>query len=759
VFGTPVRRSEDPALLRGLGRYVADLEIPGCLWVSYVISTVAHARLIGIDASRAASGSGVMDVITAEDLDIGPLPLINPRYPEAMARPLLASKVVRFVGEAVAAVVAETAEAAADALEGIEVEYEPLPAVVDPLDALSDQVLLYPDHGSNVVIRAAGGTEDANPGASEVVIRASFDSHRIAPCPLETRAAASRWEPDGRLTHWSSCQGAHPVQRLLCGIHGLDPQQVRVIVPEVGGSFGAKSRPYPEEVLLPWLAARTGRPVKWVSNRSEDMVGLGHSRAQRQEIELGGRRDGTIEALRVRILADAGAYPAVAPLLASGNTGVLVGGAYRIPAVAWESVAVVTNTTPTTAYRGAGRPEAAAVIERAVDLFSVEIGLDPAEVRRRNFIPPTAFPYRSATGLVYDSGNYEAVLDVALAAAGYDELRTEQVTSREDGRPLLGVGLATFVDRTAGVPGGEYGAVELTADGGALVRTGSTPYGQGHRTSWAMLVAERTGIPFERIEVIYGDTDLVPRGDLTGGSRSVQKAGAAVVVATEELVVQAKQIAAELLEAAVDDVVLDVDAGGRFHVAGTPSISVDWRQVAHTAAERETPGLKCEADVDGDPTCPFGAYVAVVEVDPETGYVTPTRMVTVDDAGRILNPLIAEGQVHGGVAQGIGQALFEQFSYDPGGNPLTGTFADYAVPSAMELPSFESSFFETPSPNNVLGAKGLAESGTIGAPPATQNAVIDALQHLGVRHIDMPCTPERVRSAITRASSRTQDAP
>jgi carbon-monoxide dehydrogenase large subunit len=746
-----MRRVEDPPLLRGIGRYVADLQIPGCLWVSYLTSTVPHARLLRVDTAGARSVPGVVDVVTAGDLDIGPLPVMHPNFPAAMARPLLAAATVRFVGEAVAAVVARTEAAAADAIHLIEVDYAPLPVVIDPSSALSDTVLLYPEHGSNVVVRAAGGTEDAEPRQFEVVITARFESHRIAPCPMETRAAASRWEPDGRMTHWSSCQGAHPVQKAICDLYGFSPQQVRVVVPEVGGSFGAKARPYPEELLLPWLAARTGLPVRWVSNRSDDMVGLGHSRAQRQEVELGGRRDGTIEALRVRILTDAGAYPLVSPLLASGNTGVLAGGAYRIPAVAWETVAVVTNTTSTTAYRGAGRPEAAALVERAVDLFAAEVAIDPAEVRRKNFIQPAAFPYQTATGLVHDSGNYEAVLDAALVAAGYDQLREDQAKRREQGGPLLGVGLATFVDRTAGIPDSEYGAVELTDDGGALVRTGSTPYGQGHRTSWAMLVAERTGIPFERIEVIYGDTDLIPRGGLTGGSRSVQKAGAAVAVATNALVRQAKQLAAELLEAAEVDVVLDVDLGGRFHVAGTPSISVDWSEVAQSAAERGAPGLKCEADISGEPTFPFGAYVAVAEVDPETGRVTPVRMVTVDDAGRILNPLLAEGQVHGGAAQGIAQALYEAFTYDHDGNPLTAAFTDYAIPSAVELPSFESSFFETPTPNNILGAKGLAESGTIGAPPAMQNAVIDALRHLGVKHIDMPCTPERVWSAIAAA--------
>ncbi|HUJ67787.1 MAG TPA: molybdopterin cofactor-binding domain-containing protein, partial [Acidimicrobiales bacterium] len=370
--------------------------------------------------------------------------------------------------------------------------------------------------------------------------------------------------------------------------------------------------------------------------------------------------------------------------------------------------------------------------------------------RRKNFIRPEDFPYTASTGLVHDSGDYGAVLDTALTIVGYGELREEQSRRRSAGGPWLGIGLATFVDRTAGVPGGEYGSVELTPAGGALVRTGSTPYGQGHRTSWAMLVAERTGIPIEDIQVVYGDTDVIPRSGVTGGSRSVQKAGAAVALATDQLVLRARNLASELLEAAVEDVVLDVAAGGRFHVAGTPSLSIGWREVAEGAAGGRLPGLRCEADADGEATVPFGAYVAVVEVDAETGAVKLLRLVTVDDAGRILNPLIAAGQVHGGAAQGIGQSLLEQFEYDLDGNPLTPNFIDYPLPSATELPLFETSFVETPSPNNVLGAKGLAESGTIGAPPAVQNAVVDAVRHLGVTHIDMPCTPERVWSAIRR---------
>ncbi|HET6795137.1 MAG TPA: molybdopterin cofactor-binding domain-containing protein, partial [Acidimicrobiales bacterium] len=382
------------------------------------------------------------------------------------------------------------------------------------------------------------------------------------------------------------------------------------------------------------------------------------------------------------------------------------------------------------------------------------VGLDPAEVRRRNLVPPDAFPHRSATGLVYDSGDYEAALGMALEAVDYDGVRREQSARRESGdRVLPGVGMATFVDRTAGVPGSEYGSVELLADGGLRVLTGSSPYGQGHHTSWAMLVSDRTGVPMERIEVVHGDTAVVPRGGVTGGSRSVQKAGSALALASDELVRRAREAAADLLEAAVDDVVLDTASGGRFHVAGTPARAVGWADVAASPAALATEdrSLRCEVDFSGDSTFPSGAYVAVVEVDTDTGKVDLRRFVAVDDAGRILNPLLAEGQVHGGLAQGIAQALYEEFVYDDDGNPLTVTFADYGIPAATELPPFESLLRETPSPNNPLGAKGIAESGSIGAPPAVQNAVVDALSHLGVRHIDMPCTPERVWAAIRRS--------
>ncbi|HEY6697507.1 MAG TPA: xanthine dehydrogenase family protein molybdopterin-binding subunit [Acidimicrobiales bacterium] len=755
LVGTPVARREDHRLLTGNARYIADLDLRGCLSVTYVTSPVAHAVIRSVDTDAARSSAGVVDVVTAADLEIGPQPQVSPTYPASMARPLLADGRVRFVGEAVVAIVSETEAAGEDAAELVEIDYDPLPAVA-PLDvAERGEVLLFPEAGTNVVATREGGSETVGDTLADcdVVVSAALVNQRLAPCPLEGRAGASLWGEDGRLVHWSSCQGAHPVRALLADVYGLSPDQVRVIAPDIGGSFGAKARPHPEEILLPWLARRSGRPVRWVPPRSADMVGLGHSRAQRQRVEIGGDRDGTIRALRIEIDGDAGSYPMVGPLLVA-NTAVMSAGAYRIPELRWSTRAFVTNTTPIVAYRGAGRPEAAALIERAIDLFAVELGHDPVEVRRNNLLGAADFPYDSQTGMRHDSGDYLAALDMALQAVGYDELRAEQARRRAADEPrLLGVGLATFVDRTAGVPGTEYGAVELRPDGTMLVVTGSTPFGQGHHTAWAMLVADRTGVPLDRIEVVHGDTDVVPRGGLTGGSRSAQKAGAAVAEATVALVDQARLTAAELLEATVVDVVLDTDSG-RFHVAGAPAArTVDWTQLAaHVGEDR---ALQCEADVDGEgPTVPFGAYVAVVEVDRDTGAVDLRRLVTVDDAGTIINPVLALGQVHGGLGQGVGQALLEEFTYDGDGNPLTTNFADYALPSAAELPSFECKLMQTPSPNNPIGAKGIAESGTVGAPPAVQNAVIDALAHLGVRHIDMPLTPERVWRAINGVDPR-----
>jgi carbon-monoxide dehydrogenase large subunit len=585
------------------------------------------------------------------------------------------------------------------------------------------------------------------------VVSQRLVNQRIAGSPIEGRAGAAMWV-DGRLVHYSSCQGAHPARNVLATVYGLPAEEIRVVVPDVGGGFGSKARPYPEEVLLGELARRVGRPVRWVETRSEDMVGLGHGRGQIQRVTIGGTRDGRITAYQLDVLQDSGAYPLIAAFLIN-MTMRMTTGVYDLANVGFRGVSVATTTTPVTAFRGAGRPEAAAAIERAVDLFAAEAGLDPADVRRRNALARFDDTYTTAVGTTYDVGDYGRALEAALAAAGYDELRAEQARRRAAGdHRLLGIGLSLYVEITAGAGGFEYGSVELLPGGAARVVTGSTPTGQGHVTAWSMAVAERTGIPLERIEVVHGDTDAVPSSGITGGSRSAQIAGAAVLNASGKLVDAARERAAELLEANPDDLVLDRDAG-RFHVTGTPAKALSWADLAVATAERDgADPLRGVNDwTAAQPTFPFGAHVAVVEVDRDTGGVRVVRFVACDDAGTILNPLLVDGQVHGGLGAGIGQALCEEIRFDPDGNPLTTNFADYGVISAAELPSFERVPLETPTFVNELGAKGIGESGTIGATPAVQNAVVDALAHLGVRHLDLPCTAERVWDAIRGATA------
>ena len=754
IFGNRVPRVEDPKLLTQGGTYVADLKVPeldGAGHVTYVRSTIAHARILSIDVEEARSAPGVLGVFTAADLDLAPLPADSPIFNAAMVRPLLAEGVVRFVGEPIAAIVTERIEQGADAAELVWPDYDPLPVVVDPVAARTDEVVLHEAAGTNVVVDLAFGRTDDLFDGCEVVVTQEAINQRVAAVPLEGRSAAVAWV-DGRLTQWSSTQHAHGVRDKLVAVYGLDPAQVRVIAPDVGGGFGAKIGGYPEELLLAWLAKRVGRPVRWTETRSENMVGLGHGRGQRQSIEIGGSRDGNVEAYRLTILQDGGAYAEVGSILPY-LTRMMAPGTYDIPKVEVNATAVTTNTTPTVAYRGAGRPEATAAIERAMDLFAAEIGMDPAEVRRRNLVPSSAFPWTTATGAVYDVGDYERALDLALEHAGYDELRAEQQRRRDaDEVVQLGIGLALYVEVTAGPSAGkEHARVEIEADGSATIYTGSSPHGQGHHTAFATLAAAELGIPMEHVRVVHGDTDLIARGEGTMGSRSLQLGGSAVHQASIGVVARAKQLAADALEANPDDLVLDKTAG-RFHVAGTPTIGRTWAELSQQAAASDDP-LSVITDFEASqPTFPFGAHIAVVDVDTQTGRVVLRRHIAVDDAGRILNPLLAEGQLHGGIAQGAAQALLEEVRYDDDGNPVTSNLADYAMISAAELPSFELVPMETPTPVNPLGAKGIGESGTIGSTPAVQSAVIDALSHLGVRHLDMPTTPERVWQAINAAA-------
>lgn len=752
ILGTRVLRTEDPTFLTVGGTYTADVRHPlleGAAHLTYVRSNLAHGRIRSIETADAAAVDGVVAVLTAADLDLPPVPPPVPMLNQAMARPPLATDRVRFVGELLAAVVTDRPETGPDAAELVWADIDPLEAVVDPVRARTDEVLLFEEAGTNTAFAMPAEGDDPF-GDCEVVVRARLRNPRLAACPLEVRSAAAAWGDDGRLHVWVSTQNPNTVQGIYAGYYGLDPSRVHVIAPDVGGGFGPKIGVYPEELLLPAIARHVGRPVRWTETRSENMVGMGHGRDQIQEITIGGRRDGTVLAYRLDVIQNAGAYPMLGAFLPF-FTRMMAPGTYRIPTVQVSFSSVVTNTTPTVAYRGAGRPEATAAIERAMDLFAAEVGMDPAEVRRRNLLRSDEFPHTTPTGAVYDSGAYIEALDAVLAAAGYEELRAEQARRREAGDPVaLGIGVSTYVEITAGpFAGSEYSRMEVHPDGSATVYTGTSPHGQGHATSFAMLAAAETGIPVERIKVVHGDTDLVPKGEGTMGSRSLQLGGSAVRQAAVEIVEEARRRAAELLEAAPEDVVLDTERGV-FHVAGAPAVTRGWAEVA-AAADPEA-GLRVETEFQAPaPTFPFGAHVAVVEVDTETGQVRLVRHLSCDDAGRIINPLIFDGQRHGGIAQGAAQALLEEVSYDDDGNPRTANLADYGMISAPELPSFELIHQETPTPHNPLGVKGIGEAGTIGATPAVQSAVCDALAHLGVRHVDMPATPERVWRALREA--------
>ena len=751
ILGNRVLRTEDPRFLTAGGTYTADLDDPlldGALHVTYVRSMVAHGTITAVDVDDAKAAPGVVAVFTADDIDLPLMPLAVPLLNPLHARPALARGKVRFVGEPVAVIVSETPQAGADAAESIWPEIDFLPAVLTPEEALEGDTLLFDEVGNNVSLELLFGEDDAPFDACEVVVEGSFVNQRVAGCPLEVRSAAAAWDGD-RLVQFISTQAPHGVKATLQEWYGLDADHVRVKAPDVGGGFGPKIGAYPEEALLGWIAARVGRPVRWTETRSENMVGMGHGRGQWQTVKIGGSRDGRVSAYRLGVVQDSGAYPSLGAFLAY-LTRVMASGVYDIAEVQFNARSIVTNTTPTVAYRGAGRPEATAAIERAMDLFAAEIDMDPAEVRRRNLIPSDAFPYTTPTDTTYDVGDYERSLDLVLEAAGYDALRAEQQARRDAGDPKqLGIGVSIYVEVTAGPQAGEeYGRVVVHPDGSATAYTGSSSHGQGHDTSFAMLVTDALGIPLDKVAISHGDTDEVLRGVGTFGSRSLQLGGSAIHEAAGLVVDRARQLAADLLEADPADVELD-RATGSFHVAGTPSVTRTWADVA---AEAGADGLAAETDFKSQsPTFPFGAHVAVVEADTETGEVRLVRMVTCDDAGTILNPLLVEGQRHGGIAQGVAQALYEHVRFDEDGNPVTTNFADYTMISATELPSFELVSMETPTPLNPLGAKGIGESGTIGSTPAVQSAVCDALAPFGVRHVDMPCTPERVWQALAAA--------
>jgi carbon-monoxide dehydrogenase large subunit len=761
LVGAKVLRKEDPRLLAGTGTFVDDLAPPRLAHASFVMSSQAHADVVSIDARAALAMPGVLGVWTAADI------LEYPDLPGGLPdleRPALARNTVRFVGEPVAVVVAEDRYLAADAAGAVEVEYDPLPAVTDVTSATAPGApLLFPHHGSNVIV-AVPMMDDLERDLERCDQRASLHlvNQRCAAVPIEPMACVADWGVEG-LTLWATFQAPHHLRNYLATWLDIPQNQCRVIAPDVGGGFGAKIVWYPELFLAPLLSKWTGRPVKFAQTRSEAMVQMTHGRDQEHDVDVGFDDDGRIKALRFVITQNLGAYPDPTGMGLPVLTSWMAAGCYKIPKVATSFRTVVTNTTPVAAYRGAGRPEAAYTIERVVDLVARRTGLDPAEVRRRNFIPPKDFPYATHNDpVVYDSGDFPAALEECLRLVDYDAVRAEQARRRQDpSAPLLGVGLSCWLEIAGFGPNGslegfghlaswESAQVRIQPDGSAIIFAGSSPHGQGHETTFAQIASDELGIPFERISVRFGDTATVLQGIGTMGSRGVPTSGSAVKVASGRVLVKAKKIAAHLLEAAEEDLEVQDNA---FNVRGTPGKKVSWGEVAWASfqplrlPEELPPGSLEERLFMESPnfSYPSGAYACVVSIDRATGEVTIDKMVLVDDCGTVINPLLAEGQVHGGVAQGISQALYEQIVYDPdSGQPLTTNLLDYLVPSAPDLPGYVAGRISTPCPNNPLGAKGIGESGAVGAPAAVVNAIVDALAPFGVEHLDMPVTSEKI---------------
>ncbi|MGI8523038.1 MAG: xanthine dehydrogenase family protein molybdopterin-binding subunit [Nocardioides sp.] len=743
ILGTEVRRVEDLELLLGQGTFVDNRRVEGLTHAVFVRSPMAHARITSIDPSEALASEGVVAVYTADDLGTDPLKSFAD-VNDKCGRAALAVGTVRYVGDPVALVIAETRAQAVDAAELVDIDYDDLPAVSDIEAAVADDApLQFEQVGSNIATsRFDKDRSDPFEGAAHVV-RARMVNQRIANAPIEGNAMLAEPTDEG-LAVQISTQHPHMSRDLLAAATGLEPDRVHVIAPHVGGAFGGKAGSNTDHAAIAIAACTLGRPVTWAETRSEAMLSM-HGRGQVQYAELGLDNQGRITALRMRVLGECGAYAGFGGALAVGPTYMMAQGPYEIPALRFDAMGVMTNTAPVGAFRGAGRPEATAGLERILDIAAAELGLAPEEIRRRNLIASDQFPYRTRTGVTYDNGDYLVPLDRALEIADVAKAREEQARRREAGDPKqIGIGIATYVEIT-GFGGSEFGSVQVAEDGSATVMSGTSAHGQGHATSFTMIAADRLGIPIDKITYRQSDTRLVRSGGGTGGSRSLQLGGNAVSKAADELHEKAIAVAARMLEANPDDIELE---DGVFTVAGVPDVTASWEQIASYAHEHDG-GLGVDTDFTQDgATFPFGAHVAIVEVDTETGQARPLRHVAVDDCGRILNPLIVAGQQHGGAIQGISQALWEEMVYDEQGTPITATFVDYALPTAADAITLETSNTETPTPVNPMGAKGIGESATIGSTPAVQNAVVDALSHLGIRHIDLPCTPEKVWRAI-----------
>jgi carbon-monoxide dehydrogenase large subunit len=774
MVGARVKRVEDPRLITGQSTYVDDLRMVDMLYMSVARSPIAHGRVKSIDTSKAERSPGVVAVYTAETIGefAAGIPnawnltgvRITRKFP-------LASDKVRLVGDPIAIVVATNRYAARDAAELVDADYEELPAVVDVEKALEQG-------GEPVWDNAPGNEAYRTEAGDKVATEAAFkDAHKVAslrivnqrviPNPMETRGVVAKWERGPQqLTVWSSSQIPHLLKTNLAAVLSLPEQKVRVIVPEVGGGFGCKLNIYAEEILASRASILLNRPVKWIEDRRESFASTIHGRGQVDYVDMAVSQDGKILGVRTRIIADLGAYAQVNTEAIPTLSNLVLSGLYDVPAIYSELIAVYTNLPPTDAYRGAGRPEGVHLLERVVDQAAREIGMDPAEFRRRNFIPKEKFPFTTKVGVTYDSGDYEPALDKALALGDYAKLREEQKRVNAGGDKLMGIGLSSYIELSGFNPSGagggigwESGTVRFEPSGKVTVLTGVSPHGQGQETTFAQIVADELGVPFEDVNVVHGDTAMVQYGMGTYGSRGTAVGGAALVKAIERVREKARQIAAHLLEASVEDIVYDQ---GQLRVKGVPSRSITIQEIAKTAylqvdklPQEIEPGLQATATFDPTNfTWPFGVHLAVVEIDKDTGAVKLTRMIAVDDCGRIISPLLVAGQVHGGLAQGIGQALFEGAQYDENGQPLTGTLMDYALPIASELPNYELDHTETPSPVNPLGAKGVGEAGTIGSTPAIANAIADALASYGVKDVDMPVTSEKVWRILNGGNGR-----
>lgn len=782
LVGQAIKRREDPRLITGQGTFLDDIKLPGMTHACVLRSPYAHAKIKSIDTSKAKAHPGVVAVFTGEDmLDLNPLPCAwqAGRVKNNVNTPrVLAVGEVHFAGDPVALVIAEDRYIARDACDLIEVEYEPLPVVVDAKQATEPGApQLHENAPNNIVMEWEAGDRtkaDAAIAAAEVVVHEQIINQRLIPTPMETRGAVARYEPaTGEFTLWTTSQAPHVLRLLLTAfVFGIPETKLRVISPDIGGGFGQKIFCYNDGAFTMWAARKIGRPVKFVEDRSENYKYSTHGRDHITDVELAGNRDGTITGLRVTTYANLGAYlSTVAPGIPTTLYGRIITGAYRIPAAYVKVYGVYTNTAMVDAYRGAGRPEASYLIERMVDRFAAEIGMDPAEVRRKNFIPPDAFPYDNGLGLLpYDSGNYEAALDKALEIVGYADFRKEQEEARKQGR-YLGLGISSYVEicgiapsKWIGLPGEGWGAglwesanVRIHLTGKVVVTTGSLPHGQGVETTFAQIVADELGVPYDDIVIEHSDTLGTPFGYGTYGSRSLAVGGTAVYRSVAKIKEKAKKIAAHMLEANPDDMVYE---NGRVYVKGSPDRAKTLAEIALQASvaydlpEGMEPFLD-ETSYYDPPNCtfPFGTHIVIVEVDPDTGIVDLKRYVAVDDCGNVINPLIVDGQIHGGIAQGIAQALYERAVYDENGQLVTGTLMDYAVPAADMLPPYETARTVTPSPVNPMGVKGAGEAGTIASAQAVMNAVIDALSPFGVKHMQMPATPENVWKAIHAAQS------